>query len=332
MRRYSEEKLRNLFKGKKILVVSYEAGAGQVLSSLIKKIMPEKISYVLDGPALDIFKAKLPGIKNNILSEKILKGADIIITGTSLIPELEREAVAMAKREGKYCISVIDHWVHYTERFIPVAQKGRLSRLENYLPDEIWVTDDYAWKTALNAGLPENKLSLMDNLYLADTAKKMAVGKSDSIAKDSVLYICEPVYEDVLLLYGDGNAWGYNEYDLVNDIMKNLHLFENNFKRLIIRLHPNEKTEKYNELLSGYAGRINIEVTSCKNTSLEEDCRRSEYVIGVESMALVIALMSGKKVFSCLPKKAKKFCALPHREIVHINSFKEIANFIGGAH
>lgn len=330
MRKYNEERLIGLLKEKSALIVSHDAGASEILSSLIRRIKPEKAKYVLEGPGRYIFSAKFPGIEIDELSEGLFAGSDIVITGTSMFADLERDAIAIAKRMHKYSVSILDHWVNYRERFVPAGRKTPFGEMEIYLPDEIWVPDTDAYDAALRAELPENRLVLIDNYYLMDLKKRVLKYKRDHDEK-SILYICEPVYDYVKLLKGDGDAWGYNEYDLIKDAIESLPVVENYFNRIIFRLHPAEARGKYSDLLSGYSGKVKLEVTSPKETRLENDCMRSDCVIGAESMALAAALFLGKKVFSCLPEKAVKPCALPHKDIIHINSLRDVLNFIGGA-
>jgi len=327
MRTYSEVQLKRLLEDRKLLVASHEAGASEILSSLLKRVAPENARYVLDGPARGIFRAKFPGIKIDKLSARKIDSIDTVITGASLIADLEREAIAMAKKSLKHSISILDNWVNFRERFVPVGKKAMPDTLGSFLPDEIWVADNYAYDTALQAGLPENKLALIGNYYLMDIKKNALRYKADN-KTGTILYICEPVYNYAKLLKGHGNAWGYNEYDLIDDVLKSLLVLEDHFKKIIFRLHPTEDRKKYKKFLSAYSGKIEIQITSPTDTPLEEDCMKSDYVIGGESMALVVALFLNKKVFSCLPKNANKPCMLPHKEIIHINSLKEILNHI----
>lgn len=327
MRTYSEAEIRELLQDKKLIVVSYEAGAAQILSSLLRRIRPRHASYVLGGPAHGIFTAKLPGIERSGLSENLVRESDMVITGTSVAASVEREAISMAKSLNKYCVSIIDHWVHYRQRFVSVDGAEDARRQADRFPDEIWITDKYAYETALKSGLPEDRLSLTDNFYIADILDK-APDVEKTRKTRSILYICEPVFDDVKFLRGDGNAWGYNEYELIDDAIRSLPAIEGHFDKVIFRLHPKEECEKYEKPFSSYNGNMEFEVTSFRNTSLEDDCMRSDCVVGGESMALVVALAMKKKVFSCLPKKALKPCMLPHREIIHINSLKEIIDHI----
>src|SRR3989338_8012370 len=88
-----------------IFVVSFEAGAANILSSFLKnRVINNKgcykaIKYCLAGPAKQIFETKLKNIDAAALQDinKLNPEADIVFTGRSLIPELERDAIRLAK-------------------------------------------------------------------------------------------------------------------------------------------------------------------------------------------------------------------------------------------
>lgn len=314
MREYSFESITKLCEGKKVLVVACEAGAAQILSSLVKRFSLTDAGFVLEGPAVRIFNNKLGSVRAESLNADTVKKYDLVLTGTSLVPELERTAIKLARDAGIKVCSMVDHWVNYRQRFTSVDAK------EPVFPDEIWVCDRPALVTAVVEGLPDQQLCLIENYYFADLKEK-----SWPMEQGRLLYICEPVFDDVKLLTGDGNAWGYNEFDLVRDFLNSLEKMETAFKKAVLRLHPNEDRHKYDELLSEYKGRIPVEVSTFEVCPIEEECAKAEVVVGVESMALVIALYFERKVFSCLPVSAKRKCQLPHREIQHIHSVAEIS-------
>jgi len=327
MRKYTKEYLSNFLKGKNILIISCESGAAQILSSLVRNINLMDAIFVLDGPAHKIFKDKLSDIKLKNFSERLFKNADLVITGTSLVPDLERHSIKMAKDNNKYVISIVDHWVNYRERFIPIRDMEEQKNFDKFFPDEIWLTDEYAYDIALKNSFPNEMLHLIDNFYFLDLKAKLQTLKFRTSDENNLLYICEPVFEDLKLLYGNGDIHGYNEFELVKDLFDSLEKIEKYFDKLIFRLHPNEKIDKYKDLIARYAGKIQIELSSCDKKPIEVDCLNADCIVGVESMALVVGLLLNRRVFSCLPVNAKKRCSLPHKEIIHINSVTEIGNF-----
>ena len=50
---------------------------------------------------------------------------------------------------------------------------------------------------------------------------------------------------------------------------------------------------------------------------LLQDIKKADIVIGRQTMALVVALKSKKKVFSCIPPKEKR-CIIPYKGIIEL--------------
>lgn len=310
-----------------IFVVCLEAGAAEAVSSFIKnKVIGSKncyneIKYCLDGPAIGVFKRKLGNIVMRPLEDikNLVSGRDIIFTGRSLIPELEREAIKLAKANKIKVVTFLDHWVNYEGSFIPVPKKNKpIGRdLLKYLPDEIIVGDAYAVSLIKKTRIPRRFVRFAENEYFNDV--KVFFGLKNLGSKRRLLYLSEPIYGDLKKIYGNGNIWGFNEFDMMQDIINAVSIFkEMGFKELIIRLHPNEKKEKYIKIINK-ADFKNLNIIFSKEKMLEDDIKKVSMVIGMESMGLVIALLAGKKVISYLPKKTLKKCVLPYKELIKIN-------------
>lgn len=313
-----------MFTSKKVLIAACEAGGAQLLSSMLKVIDLKDCVFVLEGPARLVFQKNLGSISIRNYSEQLIEDCDFVLTGTSLIPALERKAIACAKQKERRVISIIDHWVHYRERFIPQPVNNFSGNIESVLPDEIWVSDDYAYDIAVRNSFPEHKIVLIDNYYFHNLQRVFQGEIKSETDKKKILYVCEPVFDDLEQLYGNGNYWGYNEFDLISDLLKSVDLMSERVDTLILRLHPNEGPDKYNFLIKEYKGKTPLKISNPAMKSIEEDCQESDYIIGVESMALVVGLHFGKKVFSCLPASANKKCCLPHKKIRRINSVHQI--------
>ncbi|MBL8013220.1 MAG: hypothetical protein JNN05_05175 [Candidatus Omnitrophica bacterium] len=311
MRTRTLEWIKELCGVRKVLVVAHEAGAARILVSMLARLNLSNVRYILDGPAVKIFEQRLGPLILESLTEGLVGSCDLVVTGTSLVPELERKAIAMARKAGIKSYSIVDHWVNYRQRFIPVGASAK----DVIFPDEIWVCDSSALDVAVREGLPEEYVYKIDNYYFHDLRQN-----SWPVESGRILYICEPVFDDVKLLTGDGNAWGYNEFELVDDFLKSLERMDGLYKKAVLRLHPNESTDKYDAQLKQYKGAVPVEVSSFDIRSIEEECCRAEVIVGVESMALAIGLFFGRPVYSCLPLKSKRKCQLPQQQIKHIHS------------
>ena len=81
-----------------------------------------------------------------------------------------------------------------------------------------------------------------------------------------------------------------------------------------LRPHPSDPPGKYNAWLASAQGQGAVLDT---HASLAEALRPARWVVGAESMALVVALASGRQVASSLPPWAPA-CRLPHGGVVKL--------------
>ena len=87
---------------------------------------------------------------------------------------------------------------------------------------------------------------------------------------------------------------------------------------IYIRPHPSDTPDKYLTLCEKYA-RANVQLSS--SAHLYEDIGLAEWVVGLQSYALVVAMAAGKRVVSCLPPVAPA-CVLPYENIIHLRDFE----------
>uniref|UniRef100_UPI0040488E07 hypothetical protein n=1 Tax=Algoriphagus sp. TaxID=1872435 RepID=UPI0040488E07 len=281
-----------------ITVVSHDAGGAEILSSWLLR-QNEAFCLVLDGPAKEIFKRKLGKRENFSLGEAVKKGT-WVLCGTSWQSDLERKAIVLAKEDNKKTVAFLDHWVNYIDRF---QDKGML-----FLPDEIWVGDMEAKKLAENI-FSSTPIILHANPYFEDLKLAFENMPPKNFKKQgvSILYVCEPTSEHALLQYGDERHWGYTEKEALNYFLSNLSVLNDQILEIKIRPHPSEKKDKYD-----WARTTGVVIGGDK--SLLEEIVASDIVVGGESMAMVIGIIAGKRVISCVPPGGIK-CRLPHTTI-----------------
>ena len=285
-----------------LAVIVHDAGGAEVVSSYVHQQGMDCL-YVLEGPARKIFERKLGPIEISPLEEAIQRSASILC-GTSWQSDLELRAIKLARLLGKRSVAFLDHWTNYRERFI------RLGEL--CVPDEIWVGDSIAEELATEI-FPNIQISLVENPYFQDIKDELAtvsIQRSSNMTSISVLYVCEPVREHALRQFGDERHWGYVEEEALCYFLNNVAALGGQVSRILIRPHPSESITKYNWVLNEFNLPLKL---GGVNTLLEEiaDC---DIVVGCESMAMVIGLLAGRRVISCIPPGGKT-CALPHPEI-----------------
>ena len=287
-----------------IAIVSHDAGGAEILSSFVRRNKGEYL-YVLEGPALRIFESKLGKIDIRSF-DFAMANARSVLTGTSWGSDLEYRAIKEARGRGIRSCTFLDHWVHYTER---LEREG-----VTVLPDEIWVGDEYALRLAQEQ-FNSTDIKFVSNPYFADIVEEIDrchVPQSGE-KTERILYVCEPVGEHMKRQYGNERALGYIEDDAIRFFFDNIGRIADNPSRIVIRPHPAESREKYKWVLNAYA--LPVEIGG-KRPLLDEimDC---DIVVGIQSMAMVVGLLAGKKVYSSIPPGGKP-CALPHVEIIKL--------------
>lgn len=297
------------------LIVSHDAGGAEIISSWLRRNPEYQYKFCLDGPAVEIFRRKISSIENQPVSNfnMLIQKADWILTGTSWASDIEKEAIKQGKEQKKKVVSFLDHWTNYPQRF---EYNGRIC-----LPDEIWVGDEDALKIAQNF-FPQEKLRLVLNPYFQDIKDELKTIRSlpKQTKKTRILYVCEPVEEHSIREYGHPLHWGYTEYDAMRFFFEKLPdiIPMEKVECVRVRKHPSELKNKYDNILQEYPA---IPFQKSEGNSLIEDCVWTDWVVGCNSMALVVGLLAGKRVYSCIPSGGKP-CSLPQKQIINLKSLK----------
>lgn len=287
-----------------IAVVCHDAGGAEILSSWLRRA-EEPYCLVLEGPAKEIFERKLGNCHTVPLSTAIGK-SDWVLCGSSWQSNLERQAISLAKVDGKKVAVFLDHWVHYQDRFL---DKGVY-----VLPDEIWVGDDEAKKIAENC-FQDLPVILCPNPYFEDLQRELRniAGSMRVPGICSILYVCEPVAEHAFHVYGDANYWGYTEEEALRFFLENTDALGCEMASIKVRPHPSEKRVKYEWAKQA----TNLPLTIGGDKTLLEEIVAADIVVGCASMAMVVGLLAHKRVISSISPGGIE-CSLPFPEIEHL--------------
>lgn len=288
-----------------IAIISHDAGGAEILSSYVRRNKGDYV-YVLEGPAKKIFESKIRGLALSSLDEA-LKSVSMVLTGTSWQSDLELDAILKAKERGIVSCAFIDHWVNYRERFF---RNGRL-----IMPDEIWVGDEYAQILAQDQ-FASAVIRMVPNPYFADILEELRRYPVSPHGEtgERILYVCEPISEHMRKQYGNERALGYTEDDAIRFFFENSAFIAKNPSRIVFRPHPAETVEKYAWVLK--ASSLPVEIRG--GGPLLREIMDSDIVVGSQSMAMVVGLLAGKRVYSSIPPGGRP-CALPHVEIKKLN-------------
>lgn len=289
----------------KLLVAAHDTGGAEVIAAWLKDRGRREAAFLLEGPAVKVFRARLGDI-GLVSREAIghLAAYERVLTGSGWGSDLERTVIAAACAKGVPVATYLDHWTNYRERFV---LDGVLT-----LPDELWAGDEHAHRLA-RAAFPATKIVLEPNMYFRDAvAAVRAVAPPPGDGRGlRVLYICEPR----TMNYGQADYWGYDEYGALAGYLEHLRRQSEAVAAVRIRLHPAEAPGKYAAVTAAFAGVLPLEESA--DRPLAEDCAWADRVVGCDSMAMVVALLAGREVHSCIPRGGRPM-TLPYPEIIKL--------------
>ena len=110
---------------------------------------------------------------------------------------------------------------------------------------------------------------------------------------------------------------GKFEFDALNRFKIAILKFNLKFN-IILKLHPSEKINKYSNWIKKNK---NLNIKLVNEANISNTLSWADYVVGLESYLLVLAMKSKKKVYTLLPLNGKKF-RLPFNKILNIKEFK----------
>lgn len=283
-------------------VVAHDAGGAEIITSYIRRNGLDS-TFCLGGPARKVVARKLGDVQTLPL-EALVAQSEWLLCGTSSLSDLEWQAIGRARKVGKRCVAALDHWVNYRQRFIRHGQW--------HLPEEIWVFDEDAARIAAET-LPDILQTFVPNPYFLDILDELRAIPALEIPADlglRILYVCEPLREDGIALHGDESYWGYTEEEALSYFLFHVDLLSENIAKIVIRPHPSEASSKYDWAMKDF----DLPLVCGENQTLIEQISACDVVVGCASMAMVVGLLAGKRVISCIPPGGKS-SMLPQAKI-----------------
>lgn len=297
---------------KTILVFSIDAGGTEAVAALIKKEIDHfswKIITSKNKPGFSIFeKNHLVGqsaLNFNFVEEEwdfahILEDCTLFLATTSWDFNL-KELFCICKRKQVPSIVILDHWIDFRERFGYPDKDW-----ENNLPDFIALMDEEAYKIAAQLKLPN--LVRVNNYYLADIKEQYK--KLTPINEESTDLLI--VSQTIPFKKNTFNYIGSIEYNLLHFVKRHFEKLAIRYKinKIQIRLHPSQDKAVMTEYLAILDG-IPVEIHSANEISLIEQISAARLVIGLNSMALLIAWVLEKPIISYTTGRFKLTLPLP---------------------
>jgi len=295
-----------IYKNKTLFFAAHDAGAAEILVAIAKRNKNNNnIILYLAGPAKEIFTREEFDQNKNILRSNLEKEiflADYVITGTSLGSSHELEVLSSASKYLKKTGSILDHWTNYKERFLLDRQL--------ILPKEIWVFDSHAKELALN-DFEDISVVQHKNLYISDQLNKFQ--EINNHGSEYVLYLCQNLNDH-------RETIPFDDLDALSFFLENKYCcdkYSENAKvdTVCIRLHPSQEDIDLEILRKKFPY---IKIIQKKELNLLNQISESSYVVGVDTMAMALAIECGKEVFCSIPVQnfENYFNLLPYNKVI----------------
>lgn len=306
-------------------IVAFDAGGAELLSSIVQHEQENYYWRLIapdDSPAWSIFNRKrlekLINKNPDISSISNLwnnSTPDFLFAGTGL-NGIEWPFIKEAKKNGIISISFLDHWINFRERF-----GYSKPNWESNKPDFFALSDNKAYVLAKKLNL--GRLLKIKNYYIEDLLTEL---NSLKLSENSrLLFISEAIEEHCLATYGDASYKGYTQTGVLAEILDNFDIISDKLHNtgITIRLHPAEAYDKFDYMIKKYPD-IDIEIEKPSDLPLNESILKSKAVIGINSMALLIAYLLKKPTVSYIPETAE--CCLPLPKECIINNLLDVSN------
>ncbi|MCK5606344.1 hypothetical protein KAR91_30870, partial [Candidatus Pacearchaeota archaeon] len=206
---------------------------------------------------------------------------------------------------------ILDQWMHYGIRFssFPVSKMEAFLKNKNffYVPTRILLMDEFARQELMREGLPREKLfvtgqphfqAFRENKYI-EQARVCSIRNSffeDNKDTRLVVFASEPITED----WGETVPYfGYSEKTILTSFLQSLKDVTRTMAQkvcLVIRPHPREEFEKFEQILNERFEEFNILVSN--DYTSRELIEASDVVCGMSSMFLLESVLLGKPTIS----------------------------------
>jgi hypothetical protein len=286
---------------------------------------PAKYFAILSRYLVDDIVCVANSITNNIYIKyglQYINGLDeipydptLIIFGRCFGLRLDKKLHEWGTNKGIPVVSIIDHWSWYLDGYM-------IDGIVN-LPDHILVNDNLAYDDCVNEGIPADRLFVAGNPVLEElilTGKKKYIDKSKLRSNYSfpekrlIVFISEDLRDDFHI---DKDINSIDEYFVLDEIIKLILPSDH----LIIKMHPSEKSDKYD-------GYLSESVTVVGKMDVHNLNQVADVVIGMGSILLLELAMLRKDVISFCPNTNNRFVGDRLKATIIVKNVQELREIL----
>lgn len=217
------------------------------------------------------------------------KRPDVIFVGTSVGLSADKRVICEARVRGIPTVAIVDYWGNAHVRFSTPGTKDRA-----FVPDWILVPDEICRQQLKKDGFDIRNVVVTGNPHF-DQFFRRGVARKEKRTCRRVSFFSQP-FSEIIKTNPEANI-GLDERDIFRDVLAMLHEVDETIPISVV-FHPREKMRsKYNSSIKNSGMRVRLE--GKKNAT--QMIHISAFVIGMNTMALVEAALSGVSAISYQP-------------------------------
>lgn len=312
---------------KKIMLFSRDPGGANVVAPLYNKLKDRGYTVLVYGKDIALDKYKQYGFEgidilekiNNISEREIEEfltneSPDFLITGTSADDYTEKYLWKAANKLDIKSFAILDQWTNYGVRFSEFSvcdlNKYEKNKKHPYLPYKILVMDDFAKLQMIKEGISDEKVIVSGQPYFDYLLEKKDKLENDNLmhkkekgcTEDEFLiaFVSEPISNIYKETDESKHYWGYSERTIFRHFINALKYVTELYKKkvkLIIRLHPKENENNYDDIIDLIDSKYISTMVDRKMDGFNLMCA-SDLIAGMSSMFLIESVVVGKPVLS----------------------------------
>ena len=312
-------------KGRRILIFSRDPGGTNAIMPLIEPLrtLGNEVSVYGKDAALSIYR-KLnmdcsdicdvnPSGTQEEANEFVRRASpDLIVTGTSSEDFTERHLWKAAEKAGITSFAVLDQWTNYRLRLISEADDPMTGRPASPLivPSYFFIMDEFARKEMCELGIDRERLVVSGQPffdYIRKTGERFGTGEIERLRRELTgtqgglvfVFASQPIAS---IHRKNGMAedyWGYTETTVLKSVVRCLSKLTEEMAvkvTLVIRLHPKDESNVYQDALATSSNSIRVVVDRETDSSLL--LKAADLIIGMFSMLLLEAAILDKRFIS----------------------------------
>lgn len=304
-----------------ILAFAHDPGGVNALIPVIKALDTSKYAIDVYGKhsskkqfeAYGISCMYLPDVCSSVESLEVFlanNNFDVALTGTSANDYTEKYLWQASRNIGIISVAIVDAWLNYGIRFSKWTQvdidKYNEMKDVSFLPSAVCVMDELSQNEMVREGIPKHNIRVTGQPYL-ESIKKGILGVSKdmidsfrhrylggSLGKRIILYASDNISSSFNDTEG-AEYLGYNEKTIFEELNKVLERRCQDEFILVIRPHPKEGVEYWNERIKSITS---YSVIIDKDTPVAITLNSVDIVISMISMILIEASLINKPIMS----------------------------------